>query len=162
MRSFDDIASAVYRKDLPVLATLTPTEVNLTDADGRTPLMHAVLAADADPDVVRLLIERGASLDATDRDQRWTALHFAARDQNESLARVLLDAGAAVDPVDVFGNTPLWRSVMDPSPGTAVKELLIERGADPKRTNRHGISPLDLARETGDNDLGRLLEKGRA
>jgi ankyrin repeat protein len=127
----------------------------MADADGRTPLMHAVLAGDSG--AVASLIDRGADVDAVDHDQRWTALHFAARDHNEAVARMLLDAGAEVDPEDVFGDTPLWRAVMSAGADLATIAVLLGHGADPRRKNRHGLSPLDLARESGQEDVVALL-----
>jgi ankyrin repeat protein len=127
----------------------------MVDADGRTSLMHAVMAGDSG--AVASLIDRGADVNAVDHDQRWTALHFAARDHNEELVRLLLEAGAEVDPEDVFGDTPLWRAVMTAGTDLAAMRVLLGHGADPGRKNRHGISPLDLARESGREDVVALL-----
>jgi ankyrin repeat protein len=158
MKEFTDVARAVYRRDLPMLRELTTEEANLRDQDGRTPLMHAVLAEDADPAVVATLIDRGADVNVRDTGQEWTALHFAARDQNAVLVRQLLEAGAAVDPVDVFGNTPLWRAVMEAGDDATVIRVLLSHDADPGRKNRHGSSPLDVARAAGRQDLVQLIE----
>jgi uncharacterized protein len=159
MTTFGEIARAVYRKDFTVLGELTPAEANLRDGDGRTPLMHAVLADDADPGVVVVLIDRGTDVNAADAAQRWTALHFAARDGNERLVRSLLAAGADVEAVDVFGNTPLWRAVRNTGTGLAPMTVLLHHGADPGHENHSGISPLDLARESGEKDVLALLEQ---
>lgn len=158
MSTAAEIAQAVYRKDWPALRELTPRDANIRDEDGYTPLMHAVLAEDADPAIVALLIDRGADVNAAEPDQGFTALHFAARDQNAAIVRRLLEAGAEVDPVDVFGDTPLWRSVMSSSASPATMKLLLEHGADPNMRNRHGVSPRDLARETGRDDILTLLD----
>lgn len=159
MSTFGEIARAVYRRDFTVLEGLTAAEANLRDEDGRTPLMHAVLADDADPAVVALLLDRGTDVNAADAGQRWTALHFAARDGNEQLVRLLLAAGADVDAVDVFGNTPLWRAVWNTGIGPAPMTVLLHHGADPGHENRSGNSPLDLARESGEKDVLALLER---
>lgn len=158
MNKFTDVVRAVYRKDLPMLRKLTAEEANLRDQDGRTPLMHAVLAEDADPAVTATLIDRGADVNARDTGQEWTALHFAARDQNPALVRQLLEAGAEIDPVDVFGNTPLWRAVMEAGADTTVIRMLLSHRADPGRKNRHGISPLDVAHAADRQDLVQLIE----
>ncbi len=158
MNNLDDILGAVYRKDVKALARLTPSTVNMTDQDGRTPLMHAILADDADPSIVHMLINHGANINASDSGQKWTALHFAARDQNEAIVRSLLEAGATVDPVDVFGNTPLWRSVMNSTSSLAAMKELVKHGADPHRENNHGVAPIDVARDIGRDDIVALFE----
>lgn len=158
MSKADEIARAVYRKDTVALRGLNPADANIKDEDGFTPLMHAVLAEDADPAVVSVLIGRGADVNAAESHQGYTALHFAARDQNAVLVRALLDAGAEPDPVDVFGDTPLWRSVMTSAGDLTTTTLLLAAGADPNMRNRNGVSPLDLARDTGQDDIVRLLE----
>jgi ankyrin repeat protein len=157
MTEISAVLGAIYRKDLSVLNRLSEQQMRFRDEDGRTPLMHAILASDADPAIVKLLIDRGADVDAADHGQRWTALHFAARDQNEALVSLLLDVGAAVDPVDVFGNTPLWRSVMNAKSDVGVVPMLLHHGADPQRKNRNGKSPLDIAADTGRVDILALL-----
>jgi ankyrin repeat protein len=156
MRKPDDIIKAVYRKDYAALAAASPAELDAADADGRTPLMHAVL--EGDTDMVRVLIERNVDLDAADRAQKWTALHFAARDQNAVAVRLLLDAGAKVDPTDVFGNTPLWRSVMSVSADPAAIRELVRRGAEVNRKNAYGEAPMDVARKRGRDDIAAVLQ----
>ena len=99
-----------------------------------------------------------ADVNVVDRGQQWTALAFAARDQNEPISRVLLEAGAAVDPVDTQGNTPLLECVFNNSPNLALIQLLLEHGADPGKKNVHGASPISIARMMGRGDLVALLE----
>jgi ankyrin repeat protein len=157
MRKIGDILKAVYRKDYGALGATTREELNGTDADGRTPLMHAVL--EGDPDLVRFLIDRGVDVNAADHGQKWTALHFAARDQNTPVVRLLLDAGAAVDPDDAFGNTPLWRSVMQADLNLETVRELLRHGADVRKKNNYGEAPVDVARKRGRKDLMNVLEK---
>jgi ankyrin repeat protein len=155
--TFDQVIDAVYRNDIPTLERATREDINQTDSDGRTPLMHAILAERPAPAVVCVLLNGGADPNRADEAQRWTALHYAARDTNAELVRLLLDAGAYVDPVDVFGDTPLWRAAFETSHDIRAVQLLVERGADPRHKNQQGISPLDLAREMGRTDLVELL-----
>lgn len=158
MNKMDNILTAIYRKDYAILDSFANMDFNVSDKDGRTPLMHVVLADDADPVMVRFLIEHNADVNAFDNPQRWTALHFAARSQKEHIVRLLLEAGATVDCVDVFGNTPLWRCVMNSSQDlTTVKELL-KFGANPNRKNNYDEAPIDIARKMGRADLVALFE----
>jgi ankyrin repeat protein len=158
MSKLDNTLTAVYQKDLKALEKLTPADLNLRDQDGRTPLMHAVLTENADPILVRLLVQHGADVNTADFDQKWTPLHFAARDHKEEIVRILLEAGANVDAIDSFGNTPLWRAVMTASSNLAAIRALIKHGADPYKNNNHGVASIDIARQSGRDDIAALLE----
>jgi uncharacterized protein len=156
----DDVLAAIYSKDVRRLNELTAAgaDINSADEDGRTPLMHAVLDSRPDPVFIRHLLGQGATPNAADASQRWRALHFAVQAGGVDVTRVLLEAGAAVDAQDTFGNTPLWRAVMTPKPSTELVELLLLAGADPTLRNHHGISPLDLAETRGLQNLQQQLE----
>jgi ankyrin repeat protein len=159
-----DLLTAVYRQDMGAIKRLTESgiDMNERDKDGRTVLMHAVLAENAESGLVKYLISSGVDVDASDKAQQWTALHFAARDQKPEIVRALIEGGAQIDPVDVFGNTPLWRCVMISSPNETVVRILLESGADPDKTNYAGNSPRDLAANSGDQDvLEMLARRGR-
>ena len=114
--------------------------------DRFTPLMEAVLAGDRE--AAGSLLEQGADPDVHDTDQQWTALHLAARDNDAELVKLLLDHGAEVDPVDTFGNTPLWRAVF--AAGEDTIRTLLEHGADPDRKNHSDVSPRDLGLSPAD------------
>jgi ankyrin repeat protein len=158
MNNVDEILGALYRKDYQALDQLVPANINVLDPDGRTPLMHAILAEDADPAMVRYFLNHGADVNVHDISEQWTALHLAARDQNEAVVRLLLEAGANVDALDSFNNTPLVRAVFHSSPNPAVIRLLLQYGADPYKENNTGSSAVDIARIMGQNDLVAILE----
>jgi uncharacterized protein len=155
---FSDVARAVYRKNYAVLNGLTRSEVNTSDEDGRSPLMHATLDTEGDVSIVKLLVERGADVNAVDRLHQSTALHFAASLGKNDIAITLLDAGAAIDPVNRLGNTPLWEASMRPKANAAVIENLFKRGADPHKKNHMGMSAIDVARQGGHGGLLALFE----
>jgi hypothetical protein len=68
-------------------------------------------------DVVALLLDLGMSPDVGDAQGR-RALHVAAYNDSVRVAALLVERGAAVDPVDsVHGATPLWWAVWDQRPG---------------------------------------------
>jgi ankyrin repeat protein len=102
--------------------------------------------------VARLLIERGAPVDARNRDAV-TPLHQAVRARNLAVVKVLLASGADPNAADKRGSTPLHRASsstgaggtagVDPAPFV---ELLLARGADPKQKDRRGRPALRVRR----------------
>ncbi|MDB6031153.1 MAG: Pfs, and Ankyrin domain protein [Verrucomicrobiales bacterium] len=154
-----EIIESVYRKDYTTLREAIDYGVNLNvpDEDGRTPLMHAVLASDADAKMVRFLVDNGANPNSLDRAQKWTALHLAARDQKVPIVKALLDLGSVVDAEDSFGNTPLWRCVMEAKPRPEILKMLLENGANQNKKNAHGASPRDIAERMGKTEALSLF-----
>lgn len=157
MANLPEVIGAVYRKELAGLERLTEDEANATDDDGLTPLMHAILASDFDASIIRLLIRRGSNVNAADYRQHWTPLHIAARDTDEEIVQALLDAGALVDAPNIFGNSPLWEVMMSAKKDVPIIKKLLAHGADPNMKNIHEVSPLDLARSIGREDLLVIL-----
>ena len=97
-------------------------------------------------DVVQLLLNAGAECDKTDC---WgdTPLHEAAMYNHQHVANVLLDAGADPNVVSwLTGDTPLHKSVLL-TDFAGVMELLLERGADPRRHNKKAKTPLDIVND---------------
>jgi ankyrin repeat protein len=102
--------------------------------------------------VATLLIERGAAVDARNRDMV-TPLHQAVRARNLAVVEVLLDHGANLNAADKRGSTPLHRaSSSTGASGTAgidsapFVELLLARGADPEQKDRRGRRALSSRR----------------
>ena len=137
------------------------TDLSARDPEGRTVLINAVMAEKAKSDIVQVLLAAGSDPNAKDDAQQWAALHYAARDQKQEIVDVLLKHGADVDPVDVFGNTPLWRCLMNRLPNHAVVRMLLAHGADPDRKNKNGASPKDVAKTLNHKDILAELERDR-
>jgi len=155
----EDLISAIYRRDKAHIEQLLESRIDINDFDeeGRQPLIHAILAEHTDIAIVQLLIDHGSDVNLVEPDQKWTPLHFAARDQKTEIVRVLLNAGALPDAKDIFGNSPLWRAVMNNSPDLELLSLLLANGADPCRKNKHGVSAIDTAENLGNIQLVALL-----
>jgi ankyrin len=126
-----------------------------------TPLRFAV-GPQGDPALARLLLERGARLDATDA-QGGTVLHAAAFQGDLQTVHFVIDGGADIDAADLQ-TTSLGYAAMGGH--VEVVGLLLERGADPNRsgsTSRlpwSGI-PLEMAllpAGAADHTVGRRLE----
>jgi uncharacterized protein len=127
----------------PGVDGLGRTELHYAAVEKNVPLVHQLLAAGAEPDQAD--------------DNGWTALHFACQSGSESVVRTLLNADASVDPVDSYGNTPLWKAVFNSRGNGELIALLRAAGADPRRKNASGISPLSLARTIANYDIRQFF-----
>lgn len=102
-----------------------------------------VATAYGNVELVRLLLDRGANVNAADSSGRpGMPLRVAAFDLggNETLVRVLLDHGARINATDQNGQTALARAVL--LGNAPVVRLLLAHGADPNVADAEGRTPL--------------------
>jgi ankyrin repeat protein len=104
----------------------------------------------------RALLDRGAAIDAKDREGK-TALAKAAEADKLQLIRLLLERGANVNARAVDGSTPLFYAAEQDR--GAVVALLLERGADPNLPGRKGVRPLAAAAFNGSTESVEALLK---
>ena len=105
-----------------------------------------ILAAKfGDAEIVELLINKGAKVDARDDEGR-TALFFA--EVGSKVFASLVAAGADINAKDYEGNSILMRNVSR-SPSVAEVEELLRLGIEPHVRNEAGESALDLAVSLG-------------
>ena len=98
-----------------------------------------------------------------------TLLHVAASAGHVAMVELLLQWRAAVDPTDGDGRTPLYLACRAAASdtarapgGAAVAVRLLQRGADPGRTDRKGRSPAQLAGPCRDDALQAALAQAAA
>jgi ankyrin repeat protein len=104
----------------------------------------------------RALLDRGAAIDARDREGT-TALAKSAQAGKTALIRLFLDRGADVNGRAIKGSTPLFYAAE--ADRSAAIALLIDRGADPNIPGRAGLSPLDAAAYNGSAESVEMLVK---
>ncbi len=148
-----DVFEAASLGDVERLRQLLDADASLAtvfSADGFTALHFAAFFGGAD--AARLLLERGAVVDA--RGRGWmtgSPLNSAASSGRTDVARLLLDAGADPTTRQASGWTPLHSAAHDGN--LELVELLLARGADPGATNDDDVTVLSMAEEGGDADV---------
>ena len=104
--------------------------------------------------IVRLLLENGASTEATDQFDN-TPLHRAAWGPHIGVVELLLMEGASTEAMNQYNNTPLHRAMQHGH--TGVVELLLEKGASTKAMDEKNNTPLHLAVLHNNTSIVELL-----
>jgi ankyrin repeat protein len=163
--------SAASHGDLEMVRVLLDynADVNARDEDNWTPILdvssryhfHDRLKISVlRPDVARLLLERGADINA--RIDDWTPLHVAAEYGRVEVVCVLLEHVPNVDAEDNQGRTPLHVAAENERVESAeVVRMLLEHGANVGAEDNQGRTPLHVAAEYGRVEVIHvLLEHG--
>jgi hypothetical protein len=121
----------------------------------------ALMEASSNPqatDVVRYLLEHGTNPNVASNGNGFTALHYAAYQNNTEAMQLLLDHGASIS-ANRTGNTPLHEAASRGS--TQAMRFLIDHGASINAANANGESALHVAASRGEVDaMVTLVESG--
>jgi ankyrin repeat protein len=120
-------------------------------------LMNAV-QYDGSPEAVKLLLDKGANVNAKD-NEGWHPLQHAAKRGNLEIVKLLLEKGADVNATNGGGGTALvsaaYRGYTD------IAKLLVERGANVNTKENDQTTPLMWAARAGQtNSVVLLLNNG--
>jgi ankyrin repeat protein len=109
-----------------------------------------------DDEMLRLLLEHEADIEARDRADGRTALMHAAANGRGGAVRILLEAGAEIDAHDErYGRTALiWAAIRCQS---SIVRILLEAGADTDAEDLDGERAAELAHRAGFRDIVPLL-----
>ena len=124
------------------------------------------IAAVADDEAsLRVLLQLGASAKQVTSRYDGTALIAAAHLGHDGVVRQLIAAGAPLDHVNNLHWTALIESIVLGDGGArhqATLQALLEAGASTQLADRHGNTPLQLARQRGYAEMVRMLEAAGA
>lgn len=130
--------------------------------EGKT-LLH-VAASNGSEMEMRLLLEQGLEVDATD-EEHLTSLHWAAWNGHRKVAQLLIQSGANLDAKSDMGNTALHlvmsnKDYTGPGDGDMVRWLLA-KGSQINACDDRKWTPLHLAASNGYTEIvDILLEHG--
>lgn len=129
-------------------------DVSARDNRGWTSLMHATRQREEPIEIVRLLVQAGASVN-TKNAYGGTALSNAAFQGHVRSVQFLIEAGADVNSRDNANWTPL---ICAASNGHArIVKLLVDAGARVNETDRLGRTALKLARDKEQTEVEEVL-----
>ena len=106
LKSLEPVKDADRKEQerLKVVAFLLANNKPNACAYGQDTALHMACSAGY-PTIAAYLIKKGAPVNAKAYNIRWTPLHYAVRDNEPEIVKLLLDAGAKPSP-DAFGKTP--------------------------------------------------------
>ena len=133
-----------------LLLSAKQIQVDKANSVGETALMMAALRGQAN--WVGRLLDRGAAINRTG----WTPLHYGASGPEPKVLTLLLGRGARLEATSTNGTTPLMMAAGYGAMDGA--DLLLARGADPRRRNERGLNAADFARRAGRDALAGRLE----
>ncbi|MEA2927936.1 MAG: uncharacterized protein QOG38_364 [Hyphomicrobiales bacterium] len=120
-----------------------------------------IAAVNDDVEMLKLALDGGANARAVTSPYDGTALIAAAHLGHAEVVRVLIAADAPLDHVNNLGWTALIESIVLGNGGknhTETLDALVKAGANPNLADRHGVTPLALAKQRGFGEMVRILE----
>jgi ankyrin repeat protein len=158
----NDLFAAIEKNDIQKVKYLIAINADVNARDSyasMTPLMMA--AYDGYTEIAKLLIEKGAEVDAKGgADLDTTPLIYAASQDRADMVKLLIEKGANVNIKTRYGWTPL---IFAATRGQVViAKLLIDKGADVNVKLPAGETALSEAEKAGKSDLVRLLRQAGA
>lgn len=133
-------------------ATLNEFGIDITDGEGRTALINAVI--ENKPDFIHWLLDNGANINSQDRIG-YGVLHYIGQNNLADLAKYFLEKGANPNLQDIHGNVPLWTTIFERHNLDVVK-LLLKYGANPDIVNNYNGTPRIMYNEFYDVDISTI------
>ena len=151
---------AIGTGSLEIVTALVDAGADLKATGKKDHPLHDAASADQ-VDIVKLLLARGADVDARDAAGRTPLRAVSPFANRVEVIKVLLEAGA--DPSAQDGDqeeTALHHAVWHLNYDLA--ELLIAHGADPAIADRDGMTPLQMAMDKNSAEMLEILAKTEA
>jgi ankyrin repeat protein len=131
---------------------------NVALPTGETPLMIAAQGGNAE--AVKVLVARGANVDAKGTSMGQTALMWGAAQKHASVVRVLIELGADVNARSTAGFTPLIFAARNGDLETS--RLLLAAGANVNDASTDGTTALLMSTVRGHTEYAKFLVENGA
>ncbi|WP_264687682.1 ankyrin repeat domain-containing protein [Wolbachia endosymbiont (group B) of Erynnis tages] len=129
--------------------------IDTNDKNGNTLLYSA--AEIGDLNLVKLLLDNGANIEAKNGEYQATPLHGAVENYRIDVVKLLLNRGTNVNAEDKDNWTPLHYGADTNSPD--IVKVLVDAHANLGAKGNYGKTPLDIAKDKGHNNIVECLEK---
>ena len=129
-------------------------DINALDKEGQTALMRASLFGH--PEMVKLLLDKGADVKIRSKETQGTALMEAVGGNHPDVIRLLVLNGAGVNERDVLNRSPLHMACMWDF--VEVTGVLIELGATTDARDMNDNTPMMVAEQMGNKKVLEFLK----
>lgn len=151
--------AALYKDGLDIVEMLIDAgaDVNALRYDQRSPLHLAI----NDIDKVQLLLDKGANINQGNGIDHGTPLHYAIREVNLDVCKLLIEKKANLSATNYLGATPLHLACQSSQcDALEIARMLLDNQADMTLRNKRGRTPLhDVAETLGYSMLNLLLDR---
>ena len=161
--SWDDKSSKLrkQRKDKSSTKGSAKSERSrVSSAQSLSPTSKLLIAAVANhetADLIKQYVDEGANVNTVDPQSGHSLLGVAVQNDNAEVIPLLSNLGADVDQLSK-GETPLHLAVKKEDPSADVVRALLECQANPLKKNSRGENVVDLAENTADKMIQKLLK----
>ncbi len=155
------LMKAVNHNDAALVHKLIQQGVDVDELDANQDAPLVIAAYKGYTEIVKLLLEAGASVAALDPEMKATALHAAAYAGHAEAAKLLIEHHIDINKQGPYnGFTALhdavWQNNVD------VAKVIIDAGADLTIKSNTGQTPLDFAKARHHQEIAALIEQKMA
>jgi len=140
-RGMDEIVQALLEKHAAAGSDGQEGWIDVASDEGITPLIAS--SSEGHLDIVKLLIDAGANVNAKDKDDTNSLMAAAARGHNEAV-ELILKAGANVNELNVDGHTALMFAYNGKNQVETLWERYVQFNSESKLENTPGDSDEDI------------------
>jgi uncharacterized protein len=132
-------------------------KINNKDEFGTALLHYAIVGKNHD--ISLFLINNGIDVNMVDENGN-TSLHLIAEHPNLDVAQAILNRGGDLNIRNKYGNNALWTAVFNCKGWYYdLVNLFMQYNPDTQTKNKAGRSPIDFAKQVGNDKLIGILER---